>query len=448
VPSLDPLEVELPAEPGSVPVIRGEARAYARAAGLDPDDVGLVALAVTEAATNAIVHAFVGREPGHVALVAEPGDGELVVRIRDDGRGLTPRHDSPGLGLGLPTIGRCAAHVDLAEGPGGVGTEVRMTFPAPQLRLEEGERLRRRLDSVLGAISEAITVNGPDGRVVYVNQQAAELLGASHPDEVLGGPVGSLAARFDITGEDGAPVAVRDFPHWAVLEGREPRPLLTRSVHIETGRVFWALTSARPLEDPELGRLAVNTILDVTEQKEQERRQRFLAEASEVLASSLDLAETFQHVADLAVPALADWCQVHVLAEDGETLERVTLKHRDPEKVAAAEDYNRRWPSDPEAEGGIYGVLRSGEPVFIPDLPDELLEASIADPEQLAVLRDFGMRSVLMLPMHGRGAVLGVLSLLTADSHRQLSPEDVELAADVARRAGVAIDTARRFAGR
>jgi GAF domain-containing protein len=219
-------------------------------------------------------------------------------------------------------------------------------------------------------------------------------------------------------------------------------------VHIESGRARWVVTSARPLDDPELGRLAVNTILDVTEQKDQERRQRFLAEASEVLASSLDLSETFAHVADLAVPALADWCQVHVLGEDGRTLERVALKHRDPEKVAAAEDYNRRWPSDPGNDEGIYGVLRSGEPLFIPDLPDELLEASITDPEQLAVLRDFGMRSVLILPMAGRGRVLGVLSLITSESHRQLAPEDVELAADVARRAGVAIDTARRFAGR
>jgi anti-sigma regulatory factor (Ser/Thr protein kinase) len=446
VVAVERLEVRLPAEPSSVPVLRGEAREYARAAGLPDEAVGMVALAVTEAATNAVVHAFVGRDPGHVELHAEPGDGELVLRIRDDGRGLTPRHDSPGLGLGLPTIGRCCTHLDLAEGPGGVGTEVRMCFDAPHLGLDADERLRRRIEATFGAVTEAITVNAPDGRVIYVNDAAAEILGEGDPATYLGAPPGELASRFHSTHEDGRVVVLDDFPHRAVLRGEQPAPLLTRSVHIASGRARWILTSARPLED-EVGTLAVNTILDVTEQKERERRARFLAQAAEVLASSLDLAETFQHIADLAVPALADWCQVSIADGDG-ILRRVALKHVDPAKIAIAEDYDRRWPADPSSDQGAYGVLKSGEPFFLPELPDELLAQSVPEPERLAVLRDLGMRSVLLLPMTGRDRVLGVLSLITAESHRQLEQADVDLAADVARRAGVAIDTARRFADR
>src|SRR6185436_885106 len=86
--------------------------------------------AVTEAVTNAVIHAFIGREPGTVCVRAITGADELTVIVTDNGRGMQPRADSPGLGLGLPTIGRLAALVDLREPPGG-GTELSMTFATP-----------------------------------------------------------------------------------------------------------------------------------------------------------------------------------------------------------------------------------------------------------------------------------------------------------------------------
>src|SRR3954468_10308018 len=112
-------EWELPAEPASVGIARGHVRRFAQEQGVRAEDVVDVALALTEAVTNAVLHAFIDRAPGTIWVVAATGADELTVTVTDDGRGMQPRADSPGLGLGLPTIGRLAAFVALRAPPGG-----------------------------------------------------------------------------------------------------------------------------------------------------------------------------------------------------------------------------------------------------------------------------------------------------------------------------------------
>src|SRR3712207_1524448 len=82
-------------------------------------------------------------------------------------------------------------------------------------------------------------------------------------------------------------------------------------------------------------RVICAAIRDITERKRAEKAQRFLADASDALASSLDYRETLSSVARLAVPTLADWCAVDVLEEDG-SVERLAVEHPDPGKVALA----------------------------------------------------------------------------------------------------------------
>ena len=127
-------EWRFPARIASVPYARRAVRDFATASGADQDTVDAIALCVTEAATNAVLHAFVDRERGTLLVAASAQPGELTVRVCDDGVGMRPRTDSPGLGLGLPTMGRVAETLDIREGPGGAGTEVCMTFPAAGVR--------------------------------------------------------------------------------------------------------------------------------------------------------------------------------------------------------------------------------------------------------------------------------------------------------------------------
>jgi serine/threonine-protein kinase RsbW/stage II sporulation protein AB (anti-sigma F factor) len=114
----------------SVREIRGAITA-AVAARVAQHLVADIALASTEAATNCVVHAFIGREPGVISVEVwhdRPG-ALLIVVIRDDGIGFRPRADSPGLGLGLPMITALTQELTLSH-PRVGGTELRMSFDA------------------------------------------------------------------------------------------------------------------------------------------------------------------------------------------------------------------------------------------------------------------------------------------------------------------------------
>ena len=126
--TLNRIEVRMAAEPLAVRAIRDAVRRFAIAHGVA--DADAVALALTEAATNAVVHAYRGRETGDVRVVACAEPDRLVVVVRDYGCGMRPRHDSPGLGMGLSLIGHLSSHFNV-EAPDGDGTRVRMHFPRP-----------------------------------------------------------------------------------------------------------------------------------------------------------------------------------------------------------------------------------------------------------------------------------------------------------------------------
>jgi serine/threonine-protein kinase RsbW/stage II sporulation protein AB (anti-sigma F factor) len=117
----------LPAVPASIPCAREAVRALADEAGAD---VQAVLLAVSEAATNAVLHAYLGRPAGPLHLRGVVRDGALVITVADEGRGMRPRPDSPGLGLGLPLLASSVDHLEVESPPAG-GVIVQMHFPVP-----------------------------------------------------------------------------------------------------------------------------------------------------------------------------------------------------------------------------------------------------------------------------------------------------------------------------
>ena len=117
-----------PAIPLSVRAIRGEVRTIAQGCGLDAQTLADVALAVSEAATNAVVHGG-NREGAQIAVNVELADGEMLIMVGDEGAGLKPRTDSPGAGLGLPVIATVAKRLDIRSSS--KGTEIHMVFPCP-----------------------------------------------------------------------------------------------------------------------------------------------------------------------------------------------------------------------------------------------------------------------------------------------------------------------------
>jgi serine/threonine-protein kinase RsbW len=107
---------------------------FAASAGATDRALGAIAVCISEAVTNVVVHAYRHEDrPGRIEVEAELEGDALCVRIRDQGHGLEPRLDSPGLGLGLPLMAQLSASMEV-RAPEHGGTEVTMRF---DLREEE-----------------------------------------------------------------------------------------------------------------------------------------------------------------------------------------------------------------------------------------------------------------------------------------------------------------------
>jgi anti-sigma regulatory factor (Ser/Thr protein kinase) len=117
---------ELPATPGSVAEVRRGIRAFAAANGAEPDALAAIVLAVSEAAANAVVHAYPAREPGLVRVEADVEDGTIEIVVADDGGGFTEQ-PVPGLGFGLAFMTDRALAFEVRDRPAG-GVEVWLRF--------------------------------------------------------------------------------------------------------------------------------------------------------------------------------------------------------------------------------------------------------------------------------------------------------------------------------
>jgi PAS domain S-box-containing protein len=306
---------------------------------------------------------------------------------------------------------------------------------------------QRRLDGILGSLAEAVTVQDTRGRMAYANQAAARLLGLPDVHAVLTAQPGELADRFEIRHPDGRPVEREELPGYRVMKGETPPPLLTQSIYRATGELHWFLTKATPLEDETGELLAVNVIEDVTEEHEAGLRERFLAEAGEALASSLDYEVTLQRVAQLAVPRLADWCAIELPDERGR-LQQVALAHTDPARVEEGRAMRERYPPDPDAAFGTPAVLRTGEPQLIAEVSAERLAKGARSDERLAALQALGLSSVMIVPMTTGGRTLGAMSFLSTESGRRYNERDVAFAQELAARAANAIENSRLYTER
>jgi len=312
-----------------------------------------------------------------------------------------------------------------------------------ELRRTEGQ-----LEAVLGNLAAAVTVQAPDGSLVYVNQAAAEMLGCSSPDEVLATPLASLVERFVVLDEHGRPFDLADLPGRDALAGREARPALTHSIVKATGEERWTLTKATPVRDPQGNvALAVNIIEDVTDARRAERQQRFLGAASMLVSSSLDIEVTLDKVAWAAVPALADWCCVDVPDGRG-VLRRVAMAATEGERTAL-DGMRDALALDPEDPRSPVRPLRTDRSLLVADFDDDARDAwAGGDQARAATLRASGTRSAMVVPMTAGDRVIGLVTLGTSHSARRLGEGELALAEELGRRAGIAVENARLHAAR
>nr|MBA2597125.1 PAS domain S-box protein [Chloroflexia bacterium] len=243
----------------------------------------------------------------------------------------------------------------------------------------------------------------------------------------------------------GLPFPLERLPGRRALQG-ETEPAVTVRFRIyATGEERWAVIRAFPIVDAS-GRVlyTVNVWQDATAQQQAEADQRFLAEAGEVLSTSLDIEATLVTIARLAVPRFADWCAVHLVRADG-VVSQIAVAHIDPEQVSWALKLQEDYPTDPGADRGVSKVVRTGLPELMPEVTDEMLVAAASGPEHLAMLRRVGLTSAIVVPMIAREGVVGAITFVAAESGRRFDERDLEKARDLARRAALAVENARLY---
>ena len=230
-----------------------------------------------------------------------------------------------------------------------------------------GERLvGDDLHAILEGVADSVTAQGPDGSLVYANEAAVRVLGFPSAEALLAAPIAQIMARWVLLTPEGEPQALAELPGRLALMGQEPEGVLVQFIDRESGERRWSRIKAKPVRDADGSvRLAINVIEDVTELKQVEQSQRFLAEASRALADSLEYESTLASIAQLAVPVIADWCAVDLDGDAAGELDRVAVAHFDPAKVrwaqrdrgALSRGPARRPRRPPRAAHGRVGAL-------------------------------------------------------------------------------------------
>jgi PAS domain S-box-containing protein len=313
----------------------------------------------------------------------------------------------------------------------------------------------RQVESVLSGLRDravlatdvSFTISDPalpDNPLVWVNPAFTRITG--YPVEEVAG----RNSRF-LQGPATDPAAVAEMRR--ALDAQESVTVTVLNYR-KDGTAFWNEVSMSPVFDGD-GRLTnfVGVQADVTGrvQAEAEREAAYraaeraqgrltvLAEVSAALSATLDVSQALGRLAHLLVPALADWCAVDMITPHG--VRRVAVAHRDPAKVEIVQAI------PPIFTGGsaIRRVVESGQPVLYAHVDDELLARTGGPRERVALVRAAGVRSVVAVPLRARSRVLGSLVLCLTGDDRAYDESDLELATDIGRRAGLAVDNARLY---
>ncbi len=184
-------------------------------------------------------------------------------------------------------------------------------------------------------------------------------------------------------------------------------------------------------------------LTDITRGKREEQEVRFLAEASNLIAASLDVEGTLHQLVQRTVPALGDACLLQVRDGRGQTLQLETAA-TEPTQEALLQEVYRRFVAD-GAQGPEGPPPPPDSPLLVTGLSPALLQSLARDAEHLRLLQALGAHSVLVVPLRARGRTLGVLVLLTLSPARGYGPEELRFAEELADRVALSVDSILLF---
>lgn len=331
---------------------------------------------------------------------------------------------------------------------------------------------RRRIEEVLRESEERFRATfehaaigaaqvGIDGRWLRVNRRLGEIVGYE-PDELLNTTFQDITHSDDLERDlEQMGRLLRGEVQTYTVEKRYLRRegpavwvnLTVSLVRDSSGEPAYFITvvediSERKRAEEERDLLLVREQLARAEAVDTRRRLALLAAAGPTLSASLDYGETLESITRLLVPDLADWCLLDIVEDDG-TVNQLAAAHADPEKkdlLMRLEGHRRFGEGDP---GSTAEVLRTGQSVLLPDLPDATFyERALGEGDHLDILLRLEPRSLLCVPLLARGKTIGAVTLVSSQLDRRYDEEDLMLAEDLAFRCAQAAENSRLYRDR
>lgn len=391
----------------------------------------------------------VARDPEHLQLLRSLGfRSGLAVPLEAEGRTLGAITLVAGATIDPYTEADLTFALALAARAGQAIQNARLFEETQRARADLGFS-NALLRSQHEATVDGILVIGANGVVLSCNKRFTEMWGI--PEEDL------RTLPRELTFQRALDQLADPDPFRARRNHLEAHPLESARGEIELvdGRTFEHWTAPLLGDDGEvLGRAWY--FRDISQHKEAERvlsdskrRADFLAEASAILASSLDHRAFLRGLADAAVRWVADWCVIDVLERDG-FVERLAIGSNEiaMQPVLSRLGAFRREPLGQGQDRGAHRVIQTGQWEFQPEILDEwLVEEARGEDAYLEFLRAQRLRSAICVPMIARGKTLGAITIVATGANR-FGAADLAFARELGARAGAALDNARLFEDR
>ncbi|MFS0516552.1 PAS domain S-box protein [Nostoc sp. UIC 10607] len=300
-----------------------------------------------------------------------------------------------------------------------------------EAKLRESEACFRLLAENSTDIISRHTV---DGTLLYVSPACYTVLGYQ-PEELVGHHSQELVHPDDL---------VEIASNYPVNADLPDIYTITHRARHKDGNYIWLEATIRAIRDRQTKEIVEMqaSSRDITERKQVEEEQRFLAEASGILAASLDYETTLASLTRLAVPKIADWCLVDIIY-DNQLVRRIAAAHANPEKQELVEQL-QNYPPDLTRREGVAEVIRTGKSQIIHFISDEQMQAATQNTAHLKILQELNPTSGMSVPLIVRGKVLGAMNLVSS-SGRRYDTKSLMLAEELACRAAVAVDNARLY---
>ncbi len=293
-----------------------------------------------------------------------------------------------------------------------------------EARTEQLDRSRRQLATILESITDVFFALDEQGHFTYLNAPAEQLM-AYTVNDVAG------KTLWEILPEPVLPVFRQ-----SIDRTRETQEPMTFEVYYPPLNA-WFEAHVYPMANT----LSVY-LRNINERKAAEEKMKFLAQASTLLASSLEYETTLNSLARLIVPQFAERCLIYTFDEqDG--LPRLFIADPNSASNSMIRSLHGRYHLESNADQGPGKVLRTGRSELVPEVDEARLQAMAHSPEELVIFRQLNVRSCITVPLTARGRVFGAMTLLS--STRRYQQADVTLAEAFAFRAVLAIENARLY---